>query len=375
MWICCQAAVALAERGKAVDATARGVVLPAPQSPDPRLEGKMAAKAESLLDSLEYDRVGSETVQRVLRRANPRNVQNCFDKALVAIGRAVKADLVVCPRIVRQPRPVVKVTFGRVSKRRVWDCRRPLETKDGVLDDDYLDAVEFCMDQLLSSAPKTAGKARDRKTLVIERKKRERSRKNYLGAAALMVPAGTERFTAHEGDKRFSKHLNYDYSWGFGLFYERRSISWVSVGAEFGWLSLGKKKNKALAEVEELYENIPGSYVSEIDRLNVFNLDATLRLFYPGRWVEPYLKLGLGFSFGTAREGDLYRDVEVGSGFGANYQVRAGLMAIVSYLGIFAEIGFVDIMSFPGTTAYAVFDSAMLNEALLAFNVGLAAVF
>ena len=370
----------LAERKDDIDSANRGMVLPAPRPPNPQVSSQMSAKASGLLEDLGYDLVTPEATKAILRRANPSNVQACVDKSLIAIGRAVKADLVVCPRMVNQPRPMVRVTFARVSKRRVWDCLRPVSSKDGLTDDDYVQAVEFCMDQLLSSDPKTGGKARAKKKIIVATK-RARSRKNHLGAAALLVPAGMEKFIGNfEGNQRLIRHFKYDFSWGAGVFYERRNLSWVSVGVAFDWYSLGKKKKKASETDGEseaaVSDNTPGQYLpGDLDRLNIFNLGATLRLFYPGRWVEPYLKIGIGVSVGTDRDGDLFTQVDTGAGAGANYQVRAGLMAIVSYLGIFVELGYVDILWFPNTEAWVVFDSAIHNEALLALNLGLAAVF
>ncbi len=350
-----------------------GIIVPAPRPQYPRAATAMNKKARSTLESLGYREVPLQQAREVLARANVRNTALCLDKTLMAIGKTAGADLVVCPRmVVKGGKYTIRVRFARVSKKRVWSCERLLDTEPGVsAGKGSEEAVEICMDQLLSSAPKGLKEGKKEVEEEVERQKRKRRpKKHYLGAAGLMVPFGRERFTAFYGEYRYSKHLNHDFSGGFELFYERRKAKWVAFGAQFDFYPLRFEK------LEPMVGDTVVAEPTKIDRLNLFNFGATLRFLYPGEWVEPYLKLSIGLSVAGGRDAVLYDQVVIGTGFGANYQVRAGLMATFPFVGAFFEVGMVDVLWFPNVEdSFEVFDSAFMMEIFLTLNLGLVAVF
>lgn len=355
----------------------RGIIVPAPRPQYPRAASAMNKRARSTLESLGYQEVPQQQAQEVLARANVGNTARCLDKTLMAIGRTAGADLVVCPRmVVKGGKYTVRVRFARVSKKRVWSCERPLDTESGASAGSASeDAVAVCMDQLLSSAPKRLKEEKkeveEEKEEKVERPKRKRRPKNhYLGAAGLMVPFGRERFTAYYGEMRYSKHFDHDFSGGFSVFYERRKAKWVAFGAQFDFYPLRFEK------LEPTLNDPVDAKPRKIDRLNLINLGASLRFLYPGEWVEPYLKVSIGLTVAGGRDSELYDQVVIGAGFGANYQLRVGLMATFPYVGAFFEVGMVDVLWFPNVEdSFEEFDSAFMMEIYLTLNLGLVVVF
>ena len=152
-------AVAFAPRSGAAGegkSAVKSIVVPAPRPRHPAYAATMNRQARVSLEELGYTSISERQARATIRRARAGNVARCLDKTLIALGKATGADLVICPRILSGPRgQVVRVSFARVSKRRVWNCRRSLKSgPNRSAQQATEEAVAFCMDQLLSPNPK-----------------------------------------------------------------------------------------------------------------------------------------------------------------------------------------------------------------------------
>jgi hypothetical protein len=118
------------------------------------------------------------------------------------------------------------------------------------------------------------------------------------------------------------------------------------------------------------------------ERMSLFDLCATLRVLYPGKWVEPYFKLALGFSIPGPPDAAQNGNVTLDPGFGMTYQIRLGALLTFPYTGFFAEAGFFATPWFPGDGQVrdddgdpVAFDQIQALEAGLLINFGLVTLF
>jgi hypothetical protein len=297
------------------------------------------------------------------------------EKQLFAIGEELLVDLVVHPRILaRSGKPMLlELVSVRVSRELVWRCRRPLEVSEesGTLAAEAEKQVEFCIDQLLSPEPE----AYEWRKLIkrkVHRRKIERTwrKKHYLGFVGSMVPWGTQKLAIDRADERLIGYINYGPSGGVGLFYENRFAPAVTAGVQVEYLMLWKH-DATRTKANFGYE-----------RMSLFNLGATLRLLYPGKWVEPYTKIVLGISIPGPPDEPQNGTALLKPGFGTNYQLRLGTMFTFPLAGFFIEAGFFVTPWFPGDAVVRdqdgdpiSYDEITAVEAGVLLNFGLVSAF
>jgi hypothetical protein len=329
-------------------------VLPARGDLSQRTLTDLTSIARSALRDNDYDLASQNQVRSAVRTVKtPAPPTNRYrDQDLFDLGRTLKVDLVVHPRIVSRPgKPVrLAVDSARVSRETVWRCRRELDD-DGSgrsRDERALEALEICLDRLLAKKP-TKVSWQDIKKKQQPRKKRKKKRdlrwkrEHYFGTLGIVIPWGVQKLAIDRGDERIVGYIDYEVSGAFGGFYEKRVKRVLAFGVQLEYLMLWKAGAK---KTEKAYKD---------ERLGIFNVGATMRVLYPGKWAEPYAKLVLGLSAVSAPDAAQNGDVTLGSGAGPCYELKLGTMITFPYVGLFIEAGFGVTTWFPG-------DSVVLNE-------------
>jgi hypothetical protein len=366
---------------EAAEPPAKGTasVLRARGSDDQQLLTSLTDRARTVLRNSGYrlappqqTRSASEAVQQ------PTAPTHRFRaKDLKAIGRTLRVELVLHPRIVDKPGQPLRlvVDVARESKKKIWRCRRKITDASGRTPSVIaIEALEICLDRLLSPEPTKMSweeiKANQQKVLheLQEQKPRELSwkKEHYFGTYGVVIPWGVQKVAIERGADRFVGYIDYEVSGAFGGFYEKRVQSIVALGIQLEYLMLWKDGAK---KTEKAYRD---------ERMGLVNLGATIRLLYPGKWAEPYAKLVLGITFVSPPNAPQNGETELGAGAGPNWELKLGTMITFPYIGIFIEAGFGITPWFPGDSVVRDADgdvitydqiTAVEGEVLLGFGL------
>jgi hypothetical protein len=347
-----------------------GVVIEAQGTLDASVLSAVTREARSTLVRLDY-RIASQqaTYEAIGRLENVKRTGGRYrDGELLRLGESMGAGLVVFPRVVGQfeGKILVETVVARTEKGMVWRCARSL-SPDRPIPKAAVEALHACLLQLLTTERPEESEDDDEEDDEEKDKEKEKlvlSKERYLGISGAIIPWGVQTihfyYTDEEGvAKHWTPDIDYGLSGNIGLFFERRMLSWMAVGVMGEYFMLwgeGAKKDK---------ENFSA------ERLAIIGLGMTARILYPGKWIEPYLKLVLGLALCIPPDEEQNHDLLLEAGIGANYQARVGTMLTLPYVGLFAEAGVYYVPWFPSMVIGTVLaDSVMAREAGVLFNFG-----
>ncbi|MCP4605538.1 MAG: hypothetical protein GY847_34290 [Proteobacteria bacterium] len=332
-------------------------------------------EARGSLDELDYELVNRQAVQTAMVNAGiaARPRPGYTDRELISLGTATGAGLVVYARIIGKSgkKARIRVKIARVRKARIWTCTRRLETDESELSlpEAAKQGFSYCVEQLLARTFKRDEEREQGEVFFEEtREKIEWPKDWYIGVMGTVIPRAKQKirfYQYQEGGKvgKSSTYIIYDESGGFGLFFEKRMRSWAAIGLQFDYYMLLKRSMKRKEAVKD-------------DYFRMINFSGTLRLFYPGKWFEPYLKLELGLLVGSTSWLNISKYAYVESGAGAVYQFRLGTMVTFPYCGVFFDAGLFAAPWFPGIAqSDYVIDAITGLETGLTLNFGLFTTF